>query len=246
MKVDLLEPIVLDATQQNALAELAIDAASQNGGADGAILADFGQGLLSPVLLRRLCNTLREKVGVMSGDVSGKRANLRAMRRMDLLCPSESELRDAYHEFDPALPTMVWKLLSETQSQAAAITMGPEGLIAFDRLLDSNMDLSDGYRTRLKGEHIPALVPHAIDALGCGDSLLATATLALASGTNLTTAAFLGAVAAAIQAQRIGNIPISATDLRHGVVRVSSSHLAYAPNEVVESRSDRKTVQAVS
>jgi rfaE bifunctional protein nucleotidyltransferase chain/domain len=244
MKVDLLEPLVLDATQQDALMSLAIEAAGERGGAEGAILADFGQGMFSPVLLRRLCNALREKVGVMSGDVSGKRANLRAMRRMDLLCPSESELRESYHEFDPALPTMVWKLLSETQSQAAAITMGAEGLIAFDRLPDSEADKSDGYRTRLRGEHIPALAPHAIDALGCGDALLATATLCLAAGGSLTSAAFLGSLAAATQAQHIGNIPISAADLRHGAARVGSSHLAYAPNEVVESRSSRQIQSA--
>ncbi len=237
MKVDLLEPIVLDATQQEALIGLARDAAVEGGGADAAIVADFGQGLFSPVLMRRLCGVLRDKVGVLSGDVSGKRASLRAMRRMDLVCPSESELREAYHEFDPALPTMVWKLLSETQSQAAAITMGPEGLIAFARLDDAGVDPGDAYRTRLKGEHVPALAPFAIDALGCGDSLLATATLGLCAGAGLTAAAFLGAVSAAIQAQRIGNIPVSATDLRQGIVRVGTSHLAYAPSEVVESRS---------
>ena len=44
---------------------------------------------------------------------------------------------------------------------------------------------------------------------------------------------------AAVQAQRIGNIPVSATDLRHGVVRVHNAHLAFATPEVVTARSSR-------
>ena len=32
---------------------------------------------------------------VLSGDVSGRRSNLLAMEQMDLICPSEVEIRDA-------------------------------------------------------------------------------------------------------------------------------------------------------
>src|SRR5262249_57101772 len=94
---------------------------------------------------------------------------------------------------------------------------------------DSLTDSSGSFRSRVRAEHIPALTPYAIDALGCGDSLLAAATLALSSGGSLVAAAFLGSVAAAIQAQRIGNIPISATDLRQGIVKTHSAHLTFAP-----------------
>ena len=86
---------------------------------------------------------------------------------------------------------------------------------------------------------MPALTPFAIDALGCGDSLLTASVLALAGGASLLVASFLGSVAAAVQAQRIGNIPVSATDLRHGVVRVHNAHLAFATPEVVTARSSR-------
>jgi rfaE bifunctional protein kinase chain/domain/rfaE bifunctional protein nucleotidyltransferase chain/domain len=233
MKVDICEPLTLDARQQDELVQLL---ASVSVGADAAIVADFGQGFFSPGSLKSVCNVLRQSARVLSGDVSGKRSNLRAMRRLDLVCPSEGELRAAYHQHDGTLPVVTWKLLEETQSQAALITMGAEGLIAFDRLPDAGESPKDAFRTRLRGEHVPSLVPFAIDALGCGDSLLAAATLTLAVGGSLNAAAFLGAVAAGVQAQRVGNIPVSATDLRHGIVRVSSAQLAFAPSDVVESR----------
>jgi sugar/nucleoside kinase (ribokinase family) len=158
------------------------------------------------------------------------------MHSMDLLCPSESELREAYGAFDLGMPTVTWQMLQETRSRAAIITMGSEGLIAFSPLAVPDAQ-TDSFASRLKAEHVPALSPYAIDPLGCGDSLISAATLALAGGGSLLAAAFLGAAAAAIQAQRIGNIPVSAPDLRQTIVRIGSAHIAFAPAEVVNSRS---------
>lgn len=235
MKVDLLEPIVLDAAAQDALIDRAGAAARDGGGCHGAIIADFGQGMFTPTTINRLCRELRPLVDIMSGDVSGKRSLLRAMRSMDLLCPSESEMREAYRIFDQGLPAVTWEMLQETRSQAAIVTMGPEGQIGFDRLPNAQDPTGDGWRSRLRSEHVPALCPYAVDPLGCGDSMLATATLALASGGSLLAASFLGATAAATQAQRIGNIPVSSADLRHGITRAHTAQLAFAAADVVDA-----------
>jgi bifunctional ADP-heptose synthase (sugar kinase/adenylyltransferase) len=237
MKLDLLEPLVLDAQQQDAFVGMVQEAASGTPGIHAAIVADSGQGLFSPALMGRTCRVCRKSAHILAGDVSGRRSNLRGMWAMDLLCPSESELREAYGAFDKALPTLTWQLLEETKSRAAAITMGPEGLIAFDPLPGAAEIEQTSFASRLRGQHVPALAPFAIDPLGCGDSLISAATLALASGGSLLAAAFLGSAAAAVEAQRLGNIPISATDLRQSVVRMQSAHMAFAPAEVVNSRS---------
>jgi len=60
---------------------------------------------------------------------------------------------------------------------------------------------------------LPALSGHAIDPLGCGDALLAMASLALAAGGSTQAAAFLGSLAAGIEVQRVGNEPITADQL---------------------------------
>jgi bifunctional ADP-heptose synthase (sugar kinase/adenylyltransferase) len=49
-------------------------------------------------------------------------------------------------------------------------------------------------------------------------------------------ASFLGAAAAAIQVQRLGNVPVSASDLRHQIARTHAAHLAYAAPETIETR----------
>jgi len=227
MKLDLVEPLVLDATQEREVAGLVDETAR---GCDAAIVADFGLGLFSASLLGQVCASLRREVDVLAGDVSGRRAALLSMRKMDLLCPSEAELREAFRRYDEGLPAVTWRLLRETRARSAIVTMGAEGIVAFDPVDGPEQS---GWASRVRAQYVPALCPFAIDALGCGDALLAAATLALSAGGSLLSAALLGALAAATQAQRIGNIPVSATDLRRGVVRLHASHLTFASPDVI-------------
>jgi rfaE bifunctional protein kinase chain/domain/rfaE bifunctional protein nucleotidyltransferase chain/domain len=224
MKVDLVEPLILDAGQQDRFVELAVSACGS--GVDGAIVTDFGLGLFAPKMMARMCMGMRPVARVMSGDVSGKRSNLRAMRGMDLLCPSEAELREATRLHGEGLPLVAYRLLEATQSNAAFVTLGAEGLIAFSGR-PGEAEEGQGWTTRLDSEHVPALCPIALDPLGCGDSLLSVATLALASGGSMVQAAFLGACAAAVQVQRLGNVPVTAAEVRSLIARVSSSKLVF-------------------
>ena len=267
MKLDLVQRFVLDEQQQNELAHLARDAAltfTDNIAADApaAIITDFGLGLFSPRCLMRVCNTLRPLVGTLAGDVSGGKNTLRSMRNMDLICPSESELREAMLQPDDGLPAVVSRFFQETGTAGALVTMGADGLVAFSPLdepatgptsselvdlppsiaaaeraaatkaqantNDSLARAGEHFRRTLKGEHVPALVPIALDPLGCGDALLTAATLTLASGGTLLQSAFIGNAAAAVQVQRLGNIPIAAHELRQMVGRVQSPRLVYA------------------
>ncbi len=236
MKLDLVEPAVLDAAQQQAVIGAALDAAT-DAGCHAAVIADFGLGVMTPAMLSALCKGLRARVGVLTGDVSGRRSSLRAMRGLDLVCPSEAELRDSLRLYGEGLSLVAWKLLEETGTRRAIVTMGADGLIAFDRLPEDAAHASTGaWQTRLSAEHVPALCPLALDPLGCGDSLLAAATLTLSAGGSMLQAAFLGACAAGAQVQRLGNIPISSTDLRQMVARVHGAHMVYQPSEVLETR----------
>jgi len=240
MKVDHVQPVELDAQQQDRLVALALETAREAGGADAATIVDFALGLFTPTVMSRLCRSVRPHVNVMTGDVSGRRASLRSMQQMDLLCPSEPELRDAYGMFGQGLPAVTWRLLEETSSAAAMITLGPEGMIAFDRRAGDGDEVQ--WRSRLRSEHIPAMVPHAIDALGCGDAALALATLTLTAGGAITPSVFLAAAAAAVEAQSLGNIPVGGADVRRMVNRVHAAHLSFADSARV--RTEASTARA--
>ncbi|NNM26219.1 MAG: adenylyltransferase/cytidyltransferase family protein, partial [Phycisphaerales bacterium] len=123
MKVDLAPPMTLDARDQ----QRAIDQArALAAGSEAMIVADFGLGFLTGPMLDTLCGTVRNVVDFMAGDVSGHRSNLLSMRDMDLLCPSEAEIRGALHDYEEGLSAVVWRLLEQTRSRSALVTLGHE------------------------------------------------------------------------------------------------------------------------
>lgn len=229
MKLNNYQPMVIDAECQDLLVATARDLAR---GFDAAIVVDFGNGLLSPVVIEQLSAALRPRVGVLSGDVSGRRAALRHFRGFDLLTPSESEARAAIQCFDESLPVVALRLCDETGAKNVFLTLGADGMIAFapreNAARERDLNIS-----RMHADHVPALATHALDPLGCGDAALAAATLSLAVGAPRIVAAFLGSLAAAREAQRLGNVPVSAADLRLAMARLHSARLVYAPDDTL-------------
>ncbi|QOI99681.1 MAG: adenylyltransferase/cytidyltransferase family protein [Phycisphaeraceae bacterium] len=211
MKVDWVEPFVLDEATHARVAGLAVEACG--GGCDAAVIADFGLGMHTEVSLAGLCKALRKRCGVIVGDVSGATSHLASMRGVDLLCPSERELRACVGGRDQGLAAAAWSLLERTHAVGACVTLGADGLIAFTRLPGDAGRGSGAWRTRLVGEHIPAMSVVAVDPLGCGDALTTTAALARAAGGGTFESVFLGACAAAVKVGRLGNAPVSLAEL---------------------------------
>lgn len=202
-KVDEGSVLPLDSTTEPLAASRVLECAD---GAAAVIFADFGYGFLTNGLLDRILPFLRQAVPVITADVSGKQSLLR-FREVDLLCPTEREMRETLQDFYSGMGAVVWNLLAQTAARQAIITLGKQGLVTFDRPPGATM------ADRLRSEYVPALAAHAIDPLGCGDALLATASLTLAAGGSLQAAAFLGSVAASIEAGHVGNHPVDAESL---------------------------------
>jgi rfaE bifunctional protein kinase chain/domain/rfaE bifunctional protein nucleotidyltransferase chain/domain len=198
-KVDEGSVAPADSRTEQALADLLLAAAQD---ADAVIFADFGYGVISSGLLEKVMRPLRKTVPVLTADVSGRQGNLLNFKEVDLLCPTERETRETLHDFSSGMGFLVWKLLQATAARQAIITLGKRGLVTFARPADDpNGRLASGY--------LPALTSNAVDPLGCGDALLATASLALACGASLEQAAYLGAAAAAIEVRQLGNQPVT-------------------------------------
>lgn len=203
MKVDDAHAEPLDSTAQEELANRLLAAAR---GAAAVVFADFGYGLISAGLLDRVLPELRRTVPILTADVSGRQSSLLRFKDVDLVCPTEREVRETLHDFACSLPAAVSNLLNAIGARGAMVTLGKQGLMTFERP-KGNED------ARLISEYLPAMAAHAVDPLGCGDALLATATLTLAAGGSLTAAAFLGSVAAALHVQTMGNVPLAAEKL---------------------------------
>ena len=204
-------PAPLDSTLERRYADELMHAALD---ADAVIFTDFGYGTLTHGLMERLTPELRSKVGVLSADVSGNHGDLMKFRGMDLICPTEREARQNAGDHSSGLGAVMSKVLTKLEARQAIITLGKQGLVTFD-----HPPGHDSAGERLRSEYIPALSTHAIDPLGCGDALLATATASLAAGGSLMAGAFLGACAAAIEVRQVGNIPVQLDEL----IRVASA-----------------------
>ena len=180
--------------------------------ADAVIFCDFGYGTVTGGLLDRILPTLRHNVSTVTADVSGGQTKMLSFQHIDLLCPTERELRASLNDYESGLSAVAWNVMERTQARHLFVTLEKRGMIVFQRR--SQDRTSPEWSGRLIGEQLPSFSQHPVDRLGCGDALLAASTLALASGSNLLQAAYLGNAAAAIEISMLGNHPIEADVLR--------------------------------
>ena len=94
--------------------------------------------------------------------------------------------------------------MAKTSAQNILLKLGSDGMIA---------QLAQKQELMPHTERLDALNPNPVDVSGAGDSVLITASLALAAGANLWQASLLGSIAAFIQVGRVGNIPITSSEI---------------------------------
>lgn len=209
-KVDRAQCLPLDSVAER---RAALILEQQSKLADAVIFCDFGYGTITAGLLRRVLPTLRHNVRLITADVSGGRANLLNFHHVDLLCPTELELRAMLNNYDEGLSSVAWQLLERTQARHLFVTLEKRGIVVFERA--SQKRGTPEWTGRLRSEALPTFAAQPVDRLGCGDALLAASTLALAAGAPLMQAAYLGNATAAVEISMLGNHPVESKVLRH-------------------------------
>ncbi len=195
MKLDCTHQFELDAEQRSRVVEQVCAIADL----DGLVLTDFGLGLFADDWAGVLCDSVRDRVALIAGDVSGVRSGLLSMKHGDVLCPSEAELRQAMNDHHSTIVELAHRLLYETKSRAILVTLGRDGLAI------------------VTGEdqvvRLPALSHDPVDVLGCGDALLASMCASMLGGAELVQSAYVGSVAAAVAGAVVGNVPVGAAQV---------------------------------
>jgi rfaE bifunctional protein kinase chain/domain len=176
-------------------------------GADAVLMSDYGSGLVTPALARRVSSTLR-RAGHPIPVLIDSRYGLLDYRGLTACTPNESEVEQALgvriNDNARILESAGREILKRTAMRAALITRGSRGMALF----------VPGART----VHIPIHGSDEIaDVTGAGDTVMATMTLALAAGATFEAAAHLANYAGGVVVMKRGTATVSREELRAAV-----------------------------
>jgi len=169
--------------------------------ADAVIISDYGGGLMTPTVLRRVRSATRGKMPIVVVD---SRYALAKFTGMTACTPNESEVEAMLGvrigDDSEALELAGRRLLQQLQSAAVLITRGSRGMALF--VPDERTEI------------IPIVGSDQIaDVTGAGDTVIATFTLALAAGATFTEAAHLANYAGGVVVMKRGTATVSAEEL---------------------------------
>ncbi len=159
--------------------------------AKGLIISDYGKGVITKSLLKKVISLCREK-GVFVA-VDPKDINFRSYKQVSVITPNHHEAGFAYgkriRNVDD-LKEVGWGLLRILDADSMLITRGSEGMALFER----------GERLTF----LPAVAQKVYDVTGAGDTVISTFVSAVAAGANLPEAAFISNQAAGMVVAEIG------------------------------------------
>jgi rfaE bifunctional protein kinase chain/domain len=168
------------------------------------IVSDYGKGTIHPALLELLAE--RRDRDAFLYLIDPKQPNFEHYRRATLVKPNEGETAAAAGvaiDGPRALEQASATLLERWQSDAVLISRGEHG-----------MSLC---RPGMPPRHFPAAAREVFDVTGAGDTVLAIAALALASGGTLEEAAWLANVGAGIVVGKVGTATLKPAELAAAV-----------------------------
>jgi bifunctional ADP-heptose synthase (sugar kinase/adenylyltransferase) len=141
---------------------------------------------------------------VADSQSSSQVGDISRFKSMLLIKPTEREARLALRDFDSGLVVLVEELRRKAKAENVILTLAAEGLLVHAANSPGETVVTD---------RLPAFNTAPKDAAGAGDSFFVCASLALANGCDIWRAAYLASIAAACQVGRIGNIPVTASDI---------------------------------
>lgn len=174
--------------------------------AELVIFSDFRHGIFNRQTIPSLTAAIPpQSYKVADSQVASRWGNILEFKGFDLVTPNEREARFALADQDAVIRPLVSKLYDEAQCRLLILKLGSQGLITCR---------SDFETDQMRSFFVlDSFASQVLDPVGAGDALLAYTSLAMASGSNELAATILGAVAAAIECERDGNIPISPDDM---------------------------------
>lgn len=172
--------------------------------ADLIIFSDFNYGALPQKLVELVVNYASRGNAILAADSqsSSQIGNILRFKGMDLITPTERELRIALHDRTSGLVAAVEEARKIARAKNIVVTLNSDGV-----LVNGEME------GRLLTDVLPALNQTPNDTAGAGDSFLVCCSMALAVGLDIWASSYLGSIGAACQVASVGNTPMKINDL---------------------------------
>lgn len=169
--------------------------------ADAVVFCDFRHGIFNRGTIPRLTSAIPASAfRVADSQVASRWGNILEFQDFDLITPNEREARFALGDQDSVVRPLALELHRRSRCKTLILKCGERGIITYRS--DSPVD----YRAFFT---IESFADRVIDAVGAGDALLAYATLALVAAKNDVIASIVGNLAAAIECEHEGNVPVT-------------------------------------
>jgi rfaE bifunctional protein kinase chain/domain len=176
--------------------------------ADIVVFSDFRHGIFNRNTIPLLTKAIPEGTfRVADSQVASRWGNILEFEGFDLLTPNEREARFALGDQDSVVRPLGLELYSRAQCKTLFLKLGERGLMGFRSIPVNSADYPRSFFT------LDTFADRVIDAVGSGDALLAYATLSLFKSQHSVIAAVLGSMAAAVECEHEGNVPVTPADV---------------------------------
>lgn len=195
----------VDTLDNRSISEKIVDSLQsqiRNVDADAVVFSDFRHGIFNRMTIPTLSSAIPSKTfKVADSQVASRWGNIVEFQGFDLITPNEREARFALGDQDSVVRPLAQQLYNVANCKTLILKCGGRGTLTYRNRVPS--DIRSFF-------NLESFAGHVVDAVGAGDALLAYSTLAmLASGGNELISSILGSMAAAVECEQDGNIPVS-------------------------------------
>jgi cytidyltransferase-like protein len=172
---------------------------------NAVVFSDFRHGIFNRRTIPRLVSAVpRGAFRVADSQVASRWGNILDFKGFDLVTPNEREARFAMADQDTGVRPLAAQLHEESGCRMLILKLGDRGVLT----------CRPGKGNDLRSFFVvDSFVERVVDAVGAGDALLAYATLAMVADGSEVAATILGSLAAALECEIDGNLPISRGDV---------------------------------
>lgn len=175
---------------------------------------DFRHGIFNRHTIPDLIKAIPPKVyRVADSQVASRWGNILDFKGFDLITPNEREARFALGDQDSVVRPLALELYKQAECGTLILKMGERGLITYRGVPKATEDVRSFFV-------VDTFARDVVDAVGSGDALLAYATLCMVATGNAVIASVIGSIAAAVECEHDGNIPVEPARVTEALDRI--------------------------